>query len=892
MAFPIAFTPSFYSKTAHGMQQTIKNRIIISRLVFGYISIGLITVLAAWFTINRIENEVSAAPIIYDQALFNLRKIESLSNDAAQELFAYLLNGVEEELTDYRKVVETLPSNFNMFASSAKLSALGAESQLAQFLALERTWGSFTSNADVMIGEYQRNGAVSLVNFMAAEESLDQYQSLLNVLIEDEYVKAQNARLQLNIIVRNARLLWLIAACVGLAALTLIAIFVTRILHSFVTRLQELHEDLRLGGVALNSAEVNTERIALEFSQFIDTVPAATIGIDADGLINEWNQTAAKITGFKKEDVLGKDLVQDFIAEAYRAPVKAVLEDLLRGIDTWNYEFPLYTKEGARIDILLNATSRRDADGKIIGVIGVGQDITDAKIAQLESERIAAELTQFIDTANAPIFGIDADGLINEWNQTAAKITGFKKEDVLGQDLVRDFITEEYRASVKAVLENALQGIESSNYEFPMYTKGGTRIDILLNATSRRDADGKIIGVIGVGQDITETKTAQAALQQAQKMEVVGQLTGGVAHDFNNLLTVISGNLAFLKDEFGVTSADMAEIIDDAQSAANEGAELTHRLLAFARQQVLEPKETSVNDLIIDTSRLMGRALGEDITITTALDSKNPIVMVDQGQLESALMNLCINARDAMQSGGSLTITSETKSVNQDSEEEVNDLAVGKYAVITVEDSGHGMSEKEITQVFEPFYTTKELGKGSGLGLSMVHGFVTQSKGRVVIESELGTGSKVKLYLPEVAGDYNTLPPPVKTTLSIDLPTGTEKILVVDDEPRVRKTAVRVLRKLGYEVIEANCGQDALDSMKKNKDVDLMFTDIMMPGGMTGRQLASIVNREYPKIQIQLTTGYDNVDATKNIADTEFPVLKKPYDQRALATALRKLLDG
>jgi len=747
------------------MQQTIKNRIIISRLVFGYISIGLITVLAAWFTINRIENEVSAAPIIYDQALFNLRKIESLSNDAAQELFAYLLNGVEEELTDYRKVVETLPSNFNMFASSAKLSALGAESQLAQFLALERTWGSFTSNADVMIGEYQRNGAVSLVNFMAAEESLDQYQSLLNVLIEDEYVKAQNARLQLNIIVRNARLLWLIAACVGLAALTLIAIFVTRILHSFVTRLQELHEDLRLGGVALNSAEVNTERIALEFSQFIDTVPAATIGIDADGLINEWNQTAAKITGFKKEDVLGQDLVQDFI-------------------------------------------------------------------------------------------------------------------------------TEEYRASVKAVLENALQGIESSNYEFPMYTKGGTRIDILLNATSRRDADGKIIGVIGVGQDITETKTAQAALQQAQKMEVVGQLTGGVAHDFNNLLTVISGNLAFLKDEFGVTSADMAEIIDDAQSAANEGAELTHRLLAFARQQVLEPKETSVNDLIIDTSRLMGRALGEDITITTALDSKNPIVMVDQGQLESALMNLCINARDAMQSGGSLTITSETKSVNQDSEEEVNDLAVGKYAVITVEDSGHGMSEKEITQVFEPFYTTKELGKGSGLGLSMVHGFVTQSKGRVVIESELGTGSKVKLYLPEVAGDYNTLPPPVKTTLSIDLPTGTEKILVVDDEPRVRKTAVRVLRKLGYEVIEANCGQDALDSMKKNKDVDLMFTDIMMPGGMTGRQLASIVNREYPKIQIQLTTGYDNVDATKNIADTEFPVLKKPYDQRALATALRKLLDG
>jgi len=285
----------------------------------------------------------------------------------------------------------------------------------------------------------------------------------------------------------------------------------------------------------------------------------------------------------------------------------------------------------------------------------------------------------------------------------------------------------------------------------------------------------------------------------------------------------------------------------------------------------------------------MRRALSEDISITTVLDIKNPVVMVDQGQLESALMNLCINSRNAMQPGDSLSISSETTSLNQG--EEIEDLTAGKYVIIAVVDRGSGMSENDIRQVFEPFYTTKEPGKGSGIALSVVQGFVTQSQGTVVIESALGIGTRVKLYLPEVTGNVGNLPSTVGTASSTSLPSGTEKILVVDDEPRVRKTAVRVLRKLGYEVTEATSGEEALASMKKNKDIDLLFSDIMMPGGMNGRQLASIVTREYPNIQIQLTTGYENVDVTKNSTDADFPLLRKPYGQQDLATALRKLLD-
>ncbi|MBT7529621.1 MAG: PAS domain-containing protein, partial [Gammaproteobacteria bacterium] len=309
-------------RPAHVMSKTISNKVFFPRLIFGYATIGLATVLAAWFSINRIENQVNAAPIVYEQALFNLRKIESLSNDAAEELFSYLLSGGEEELKEYRQIVETLPSNFNTFASSAMLSTPEEASQLAQFSAVKRSWGSFTSNAEVLIGEYQRKGEVSPANLIAVEKLLDDYQRLVNLLIEYEHAKAQDTQLQLKQIIGYSQLLLIIVAGVALAALTSVGVLMTRQVNGFVSRLQESHEDRSL-------AQVKSERLAAELIQFIDTANAPIFGIDADGLINEWNQTAAKITGFEKEDVLGQDLVQGFITEEYRESVKAVLDNAL-----------------------------------------------------------------------------------------------------------------------------------------------------------------------------------------------------------------------------------------------------------------------------------------------------------------------------------------------------------------------------------------------------------------------------------------------------------------------------------------------------------------------------------------------------------------------------------
>ncbi|MFT6282137.1 MAG: PAS domain S-box-containing protein, partial [Salibacteraceae bacterium] len=291
--------------------------------------------------------------------------------------------------------------------------------------------------------------------------------------------------------------------------------------------------------------------VANELRQFIETANAPIFGIDNNGLVNEWNQTSEKITGFSKEEVLGKDLVETYITEDYRDAVKQVLDNALKGKETANYEFPLFTKDGQRIMVLLNSSTRRDAAGDIVGVLGVGQDISEMDKLRTESESVAKELRQFIETANAPIFGIDSKGLVNEWNETSEKITGFKKADVLGQDLVQTYITEDYRDAVKQVLDNALIGKETANYEFPLFTKDGKRVMVLLNSSTRRDAAGDIVGVLGVGQDISEmdklrTESESVAKELRQFIEtanapIFGIDSKGLVNEWNQSSEKITG---------------------------------------------------------------------------------------------------------------------------------------------------------------------------------------------------------------------------------------------------------------------------------------------------------------------------------------------------------------
>ena len=326
----------------------------------------------------------------------------------------------------------------------------------------------------------------------------------------------------------------------------------------------------------LKAGKAELQRVANDLTLLIDTANAPIFGIDSDGKVNEWNRKMSAITGFSKEEVYGDDLVAEYISDEFRSSVKEVLANALLGVQTDNYQLPLFTKDGKRVELLLNAATRCDAAGAIVGVVGVGQDITAIKQSQAELARVANDLTLLIDTANAPIFGIDADGLVNEWNRKAVALTGFSRDEVMGRSLVRGFITSEFQDSVQEVLQMALQGKETANFEFPLYTKNGKRVEVLLNAATRRNAENVIVGVVGVGQDITDRKNAETSVSllaadlrlliDSANAPIIGIDAHGCVNEWNHKAAAITG---FTKEE--VTGHYLVRdfIIDEYKVAVN-----------------------------------------------------------------------------------------------------------------------------------------------------------------------------------------------------------------------------------------------------------------------------------------------------------------------------------
>jgi len=399
---------------------------------------------------------------------------------------------------------------------------------------------------------------------------------------------------------------------------------------------------------------------------------------------------------------------------------------------------------------------------------------------------------------------------------------------------------------------------------------------------------GEIVSFVGVARDITERKIAEQQLLRAQKMEAIGQLTGGIAHDFNNLLTVILGNLELL-EEAVPRDGGLNEWVSLAMRAAARSADLTRRLLAFSRQQVLEPANVDLNATVKGLAGMIARTLGEPIEVRTALAQDLWLTRIDPAQLESALLNLCVNARDAMPSGGRLTIETANVTLDAHYAQRYPDAAPGDYALVAVSDTGTGMPPEVVERVFEPFFTTKEEGKGTGLGLSMVYGFVKQSGGHINIYSELGLGTSVKLHFPRLQGEAASGQAAKAVATA---PRGTETILVVEDERDVRETAVMMLESLGYKVLVAENGPAALKILEGPAAVELLFTDMVMPGGMTGLELAAKVRSLRPGLKVLYTSGYAESAVRDNeqaLRDAEW--VAKPYVRQRLAERVRKVLD-
>ncbi|WP_415370802.1 PAS domain S-box protein [Patiriisocius sp. Uisw_047] len=493
------------------------------------------------------------------------------------------------------------------------------------------------------------------------------------------------------------------------------------------------------------------ENVAHDLTLLIDTANAPIFGIDNKGLVNEWNQTSESITGFTKKEVLGKDLVQTYITEDYRESVKKVLYDALLGKETANYEFPLFAKDGQRVMVLLNSSTRRDAKGKITGVLGVGQDISEIDKLRTASESIAKELRQFIETANAPIFGIDSKGLVNEWNQTSESITGFTKDEVLGKDLVQTYITEDYRKSVKKVLDDALLGQETANYEFPLFTKNGQRVMVLLNSSTRRDINGEIIGVLGVGQDITELagyrnklelkvnertlKLNQALEKQKELNELKSRFVSTASHEFRTPLSSINFAAGSIKKYW----AKMEPIIiqkklDKIEDQVLHMTQLLDDILIVGKAEAGKIIQTPLNinlgdflyEIIDEVSSACEKSHDIELIDTEGLKATN--IFIDEKLGRNIFINLIGNAVKYSPNAKNITIALSSEK---------------EYTVVTITDYGIGISKSELKNIFKPFSRGKnvDLIQGTGLGLTIAKDAIDIMGGKIIVKSKNGSGT-------------------------------------------------------------------------------------------------------------------------------------------------------
>jgi PAS domain S-box-containing protein len=652
------------------------------------------------------------------------------------------------------------------------------------------------------------------------------------------------------------------------------------------------------------------------FRQLLEALPAAVYTTDAEGRLTFYNQAAVEFSGRRPE--LGSDhwCVSWRLYRPDGTPMRhdecpmavALKEDrLVRGV-----EAIMERPDGSRIDFLPFPTPLHDASGALIGGVNMLVDITERKNGEEAQRRLNETLEQRVEertreiaeamsrlrvseerfrmlvqgVTDYAIFMLDPEGLVTNWNLGAERIKGYAADEIIGRHFSQFYTPEDRQNGVpQRALETARR---TGKYEAEGWRvrKDGKIFWANVVIDAIRDGTGRLIGFGKITRDLTERRAAEEQLRQGQRMEAVGQLTGGVAHDFNNLLTAIIGNLEMLATvlpEHGSAS----RYASAALRAAARGARLTEQLLAFSRRQEIRSQTVSVNDILRETMTLCQKTLGDGIEVELRLQPEIWTCHIDPAQFEAAVLNLAANARDAMNRLGRLTISSENVTTGDG---DGVDLTTGEYVVLSVSDTGCGMTAEEMARAFEPFYTTKEVGKGTGLGLSQVYGFAKQSEGAARIESRKGFGTTVRIYLPRRDGALADQEAAVDG-VSGGAPGGMT-VLVVEDDPDVREMIVAMLSELGYRILVAATGPEALAILRREHGVDLLLTDVIMPSGMSGTDLARTVSRLWPDLKVLLTSGYAGIDPEATLARREFPFIAKPYRATALSGKLTEILAG
>ena len=648
---------------------------------------------------------------------------------------------------------------------------------------------------------------------------------------------------------------------------------------------------------AAHREHVLRERQNARYDAVVESASDIILTLDANGIVQSVNPAAVRETRFERSELVGRPLGQLF--EQPRQ-----WEDLWRTILTGDasvrpVELIARRKDGSRTFLDVSA-SRWLSEGRVF-VTAILRDMNERHATEealrelnLSLEQRVAERTQERDRVwqvSLDMLGVAAaDGTWISINPAWTKTLGWIPDEILGR-------TSEWlehpddRRKMRDAVSRLAAPEQTSDFESSFRTRQG---DYRVLSWTAVNVEGLLYCV---ARDITEQRRqqdaldqAEDALRQAQKMEAVGQLTGGLAHDFNNLLTGISGSLELLQIRISQGRyKDVERYISTAQGAANRAAALTHRLLAFSRRQTLDPKATHVGSLIAGMTDLIDNTVGPGIELATDNAPDLWTTLVDPNQLENALLNLCINARDAMPHGGRLEIKTVNRVFNS-VEAFPLEMRAGEYVSLSVSDTGTGMSDEVVQRAFDPFYTTKPLGQGTGLGLSMIYGFAKQSGGQVRIDSTLGSGTTIYLFLPRHSEEAKTSDDLAHFASAPRAGAG-ETVLIVDDEPSVRMLVAEVLGELGYTALEAADGASALQVLRSDTRIDMLVTDVGLPGGMNGRQLADFGRTARPDIKVLFITGY----AEKTAMGTEglesgMAILTKPFAMEGLATRIKELL--
>jgi PAS domain S-box-containing protein len=617
------------------------------------------------------------------------------------------------------------------------------------------------------------------------------------------------------------------------------------------------------------------------FSAVVESSNDAIIAKALDGTVTAWNAAAERLFGYPASEAVGRHIAI-LVQPEQRCEVDGILARVGRGEAIQDFETVRLRKDRRKVDVSLSISPIRSASGEIIGASEIARDITESRRTQRALSREIEERQQIFENSQDLILVSDTAGVLLQVSPSVATILGYRPDEMIGRNAV-EFIYPQDLELARKGMRAARSGRQIHSFETRYQHKSGRPVTLNWLGTWSEAARRYYF----IGRDLTEIHAAEAQFRQAQKMEAIGQLTGGVAHDFNNILTVITGTIGVLAEAVADRPelASIAKLIDE---AAERGAQLTKHLLAFARRQPLRPSEIDVNALLLEAAKLLRPALGEQIEIVPKLAEDAWPALVDPNQLSTAVLNLALNARDAMPTGGKLVLETDNVVLDDVYVSMNNEVAAGDYVMIAVSDTGSGIPAALLDKVFDPFFTTKEVGKGTGLGLSMVFGFVKQSNGHIKIYSEEGHGTTVRIYLPRSAGAGQAAADAAPTR---EIEGGDETVLIVEDDALVRKHVVTQVASLGYKTLEAANAAEALAIIDEGAAIDLLFTDVIMPGAMNGRQLVDAALTRRPALKTLFTSGYtENAVIHHGRLDPGVLLLAKPYRKPELARMIRLAL--